>query len=87
MSPNIHRTKRGTEVDLHLDNDPVLVHDAILPYMPKEQRYLLIKGIKDDKTVVNVSVTIKFSPDYRGMMPVFPRYGLQLVSSYLIHVC
>ena len=45
-----------------------------------------MRGQGDQETVANISIAIKVMKSYYVSMPVFPAYGMQLVSAYLVSV-
>ena len=71
--------------DLHRDDESI----AFAPIKWKTDalsKSLFLKGQQDEKTVANISIAIKVMRSYYVSMPVFPAYGMQLVSAYLVKV-
>jgi hypothetical protein len=53
---------------------------------PYDQKLLLVKGVIDTKTVVEMSVTISYTVEFAEYLGVFHKYGLQLVAAFIIQV-
>jgi hypothetical protein len=53
---------------------------------PYDQKMLLVKGVVDTKTVVEMSVTILYTVDFAEYLGVYHKYGLQLVAAFIIQV-
>ena len=71
--------------DLHRDDESI----AFPPVKWKTDpfsKFLFMRGQGDQETVANISIAIKVMKSYYVSMPVFPAYGMQLVSAYLVSV-
>ena len=81
----IRRKKRMANPDLHRDDESI----AFPPVKWKTDpfsKFLFMRGQGDQETVANISIAIKVMKSYYVSMPVFPAYGMQLVSAYLVSV-